>query len=97
MLQGETPGGERLGDEVGVPGGEEPIQVRQHPFFRGVLPAQRSLERQVAPDGDGQDGAERRHDATSGARSTAAGRDNATSRRSSTAKRRYTHVLSRVR
>ena len=51
MLQGETPGGERLGDEIGVPGGQEPIQVRQHPFFRGVLPAQRSLERQVAPDG----------------------------------------------
>ena len=56
------------------------------------------LSVQVAPDGDGQDGAERRHEGAPGAaRSTAAGRGNATSRRSSTAKRRYTHVLSRVR
>ena len=98
MLQGETPGGERLGVEIDAPGGEEPIQVRQHPCFRGVLPAQRSLERQVASDGGGHAGTERRHDATPGAlRSAAAGRGNATSRRSSTARRRYTHVLSRVR
>ena len=48
--------------------------------------------------GGGQDGVERRHDATPGALPPAvAGRGNATSRRSSTAKRRYTHVLSRVR
>ena len=47
MLQGETPGGERLGDEIDVPGGQELIQVRQHAFFRSVLPVQRSLERQV--------------------------------------------------
>ena len=98
MLQGETPGGERLGDEIDAAGREEPIQVSQYPFLRGVLPAERPLERQVASDGGGQVGVERRHDATPGAlRSTVAGSGNATSRRSSTARRRYTHVLSRVR
>ena len=30
MLQGETPGGERLGDEIDAAGREEPIQVRQY-------------------------------------------------------------------
>ena len=34
MLQGETPGGERRGDEIDAAGGEEPIQAPQHPFFR---------------------------------------------------------------
>ena len=56
MLQGETPGGERLGDEIDAAGREEPIQVSQYPFLRGVLPAERPLERQVASDGGGQVG-----------------------------------------
>ena len=43
MLKGETPGGEGLGDEIDAADGEEPIQAAQHPFFRCILAAQRSL------------------------------------------------------
>src|SRR5437762_13360472 len=88
ILQGETPGGKRLRDEIGVTRRQEAVEACQDPFFPLILPPQRSLERQVVPDSGGQDRTERFHDATSVAqRSTSDGRSSATSRRSSTARR----------
>jgi hypothetical protein len=51
ILEGETPGGERLRAEISITRRQEAIEARQDPFFSVVLPPQRSLERQVLPDG----------------------------------------------
>src|SRR5438128_8422734 len=90
MLKRQAPLGERLRAEIGAPGGEESIEMRQDPFVHRVLSPQGALERQIAVDRGGQSGAEGRgHDATSVApQARPAGRSNETSRRSSTARRR---------
>src|SRR6266849_3710098 len=98
MLKRQAPRREGGRVEIAGSGGEEVIEVGQHPLDHRVLAPQRPLECQVALDAGSQDRRERRlHDVTSVPSRESAGRSNATSRRSSTANRRYTHVLSKVR
>jgi hypothetical protein len=64
VLEGETPGRERLDRKVGVTlCHQESIEVHEHTFVRNVVAAQRTLERQVVRDGRGERReAPRRHD-----------------------------------